>query len=109
MKWLKRGLGLALLLFVVVAAWRFVEDHQTPVDIHYEVGVLRQVPLWKALLGAAFVGGVLVGLPLAFWLARARLEGRHYRRNVKRLEGEVHELRNLPVVREEDSTGRGPD
>ena len=109
MKWLKRGLGLALLLGLVVAGWRFVDDHQTPVDINYDVGEFLQVPLWKALLGAALSGGVLVGMPLAFVLMRARLEGRHYRKSVRRLEKEVHELRNLPLVRGEDSAGRGSD
>ena len=108
MKWLKRALGLALLVGLWIGGLGFIEAHQTPVNVDYAVGEFYQVPLWKALLGAALAGAVLIGVPLGFLLARARLEGRHYRKRAGRLEGEVHELRNLPLVGEVDSAGPGP-
>ena len=97
MKWLKRGLFLSVLVAVWLVGWHFVDAHAAPIQLDFGAGRSVDLPLWQGLLAAAAVGGVTVGLPLFFLLIRSRLEGRHYRKQVGRLEDEVHGLRNLPL------------
>ncbi|MAI27701.1 MAG: hypothetical protein CMN75_16880 [Spirochaeta sp.] len=97
MKWLKRGVVFLVLLAVWFIGWHFVDAHALPVRLDFGSGRFIEIPLWKALLAAAGLGGVTLGLPLWFGLIRARLEGRHYRKQVRRLEEELHGLRNLPL------------
>ena len=107
MRWLKRIFGLVVLIGVWVAGWRFVGENQSVVTVHYAVGRVSEIPLWQGLLAAVGIGGLLMGGPLGFMLARARLEGRHYRKRASRLDAEVHALRNLPVTGGDGSTDPG--
>lgn len=97
MKWLKRGVFLSVLLATWFIGWHFVDAHAAKIQLDFGAGRSIDLLLWEALLTAAGVGGVTVGLPLFFLLIRSRLEGRHYRKQVGRLEDEVHGLRNLPL------------
>ena len=97
MKWLKRGAFLFVLLAIWLIGWYFVDAHGAPVQLDFGAGRSVDLWLWQALLAAVAAGGVTVGLPLFFLLIRSRLEGRHYRKQVGRLEDEVHGLRNLPL------------
>lgn len=108
MKWLKRGVVFLVLLASWFVGWHFVDAHALPVQLDFGSGRSIEIPLWKALLGAAGLGGLTLGLPLGFVLIRSRLEGRHYRKQVNRLEDEVHGLRNLPLEQVTQESVEGP-
>src|SRR5262245_5671034 len=105
MRILRRALALAAFVGLLVAGWRFAADHPDPVRIHYVVGETRELALWVALLGAFVAGGVSVGALAAFQLARLSMLARRWRKAAARLEGEVHELRNLPLAPEGPEDG----
>lgn len=102
MKLLRRSLWAVLFAALVYGGWGFLEGNSDPVRIHYVVGDLPAVPLWQALSGAGALG-VLVGtVAMGLGLTRSRLETRRYRKALARLEAEVHQLRNLPLVSDEE-------
>ena len=98
MRALRRALAIAVFVGLLVAGWRFAADHPHPVRIHYLVGETGELALWAALLGAFVAGGVIVGVLAAFQLARLSMLARRWRKSTARLEGEVHELRSLPLA-----------
>ncbi len=103
MKLLRRTLVLVLFAVAVYGGWGFLDGNANPVTIHYVVGDLAGVPLWQALLGAGLLGALLALAATGLGLARARLEARRYRKALVNLEAEVHQLRNLPLVSDEQA------
>ena len=93
----RRVLAIAAFLGLLVGGWVFAARHPQGVSIDYVVGQTREVPLWVALLAAAALGGAAVGAVLGYQLVRLAMLVRRYRRTVRRLEIELHELRNLPL------------
>ena len=83
------------------------DTNREPVAVHYLLGS-AQVPLWQ-LLGGAFLTGCLAGwlLSLLPW-TRAKLSARRHRRRAERLETELHQLRNLPLSRDETAATASP-
>ncbi|MEE3326523.1 MAG: lipopolysaccharide assembly protein LapA domain-containing protein [Myxococcota bacterium] len=106
MKWLKRGIVFLVLLAIWFIGWHFVDAHALPVRLDFGSERFIEIPLWQALLAAAGFGAATVGIPLCFVLIRSKLEGRHYRKQGRRLEDELHGLRNLPL---EQQTQKDPD
>lgn len=64
-----------------------------------------EVVLWTALLAAFAGGAILAGLAAAYQVARLGLLARRYRKIIRGLESEVHQLRNLPLSDEEPAPG----
>jgi uncharacterized membrane protein YciS (DUF1049 family) len=94
-------LVIAVFVALLVGGWRFAADNSQVVTIHYVVGQFDGVSVWLALLCAFAAGAVVVGLlGMLGWL-KLRLEARRYRKAVKSLEAEVHQLRNLPLTSED--------
>jgi uncharacterized membrane protein YciS (DUF1049 family) len=90
----------AIFVVLLVAGWRFASDNSQVVTIHYVLGQFDGVSVWLALLCAFAAGAVVVGsLGMIGWL-KLRLEARRYRKAVRGLEAEVHQLRNLPLAPE---------
>lgn len=106
MKTLRRVLStagsLALLIGVVLFATR--PANQAAVPVHYIFGEASW-PLWQ-LVGGAFLSGALAAWLLSVppWM-RARLDVRRHRKQSERLEGELHQLRNLPLSPDEQQSG----
>ena len=100
MRAMRRVLGIAAFVGLLVVGWRFAADHTEPVRIHYLVGESGDVSLWVALLGAFAAGAVSVGGAAVYQLVRLGMLARRYRKAVAKLEVEVHELRNLPLAPE---------
>ena len=101
MRTARRVLGLAVFVALLVAGWRFAAENSEVVAIHYLIGQFDGVSVWLALLCAFLAGGVAVGLLGMLGAAKLRLEARRYRKAVKSLEAEVHQLRNLPLTSED--------
>jgi uncharacterized integral membrane protein len=101
MRTARRVLVIAVFVALLVAGWRFAADNSQVVTVHYVVGQFDGVSVWLALLCAFLAGAVVVGLLGMAGAAKLRLEARRYRKVVRGLEAEVHQLRNLPLTAEE--------
>ena len=92
--------SVALALGIVLFATQ--PTNQQSVAVNYLFGT-AEVPLWR-LVGAAFVVGCVAAwlLTVLPW-TRAKLSARRYRTRAERLESELHQLRNLPLSRDESA------
>jgi uncharacterized integral membrane protein len=90
---------LAVLVFtgLLVGGWLFADNNSQLVRVYHPAGEIGEVKLWLALL-ISFASGL--GIAAAVGLvrgARLRLIARRYRKIITGLQGEVHQLRNLPL------------
>lgn len=108
MRHLRRIVGLAVLAGIVWFVWRFATTNAEPVVVTLPgLGALSEAPLWLTLVAAAG-GGLGVGLLAALYqVAKLGLLARRYRKVAKGLEAEIHQLRNLPLARDEERPPRG--
>jgi len=97
MRIVRRILWAVLFVALLIVGWNFRIANDITVRFDYLVGSSEAQPLWKVVLGAFFAGGLIASVPLLWMLARSGLLARRYRKAVSRLEGEVHELRTLPL------------
>ena len=86
---------------LLAAGWRFAAGNSAPVTIHYVFGEFAEVSVWAALFAAFLVGAGCAGALAAYQIARLGMVTRRYRKAVRGLEAEVHQLRNLPLAAEE--------
>jgi uncharacterized integral membrane protein len=101
MRWVIRLFWFALFVGLMVLGWQFAAANAAAVPISYVFGELAPVPVWLALL-VAFAAGALLAALLGFYqIAKLGLVTRRYRKAVRGLESEVHQLRSLPLVGEE--------
>lgn len=107
MKLLRRLLGVALFIGVLVVGWRFAADHSGLVTVKLPGLAPIEVQLWMALLVASAVGAGVVTALASYRIARLQLVARRYRKLIRGLEAEVHQLRNLPLA-DEDPQPAGP-
>ena len=104
MRWLRRILGVGLLVGTWWVGWRFVAENQQLVSVHYVAGRAAEVALWKAVLLSFGLGAGLVALFGLWNSARSGLVARRYRKLVGKLEAEV-----IAVVTEIDRNERNCD
>ncbi|MFQ5513130.1 MAG: lipopolysaccharide assembly protein LapA domain-containing protein [Myxococcota bacterium] len=91
----------ALVLAGSYAAWiTFRNDQIVSVDL--VLTAFEAVPLWQALLASFVLGALLAGLGAGLSIVRLQLQLHRSRREVERLEQEIHGLRTLPLVEEPD-------
>jgi uncharacterized integral membrane protein len=105
MNWVRRIVWVGALTVLLVGGWLFAAQNRDPVRVHYVVGELPEVALWKALIGAFALGATLVGLVSFFFALRHGLVVRRYRKLLGGLESEIHQLRNLPLAPDPESPG----
>ena len=97
MRWARRIALIALLVALPVGVHLFVSRNSHAVSIDYLGGRWEEVEVWAILLSAFGAGCSLAAFLALLRGARLRLELRRYRRAVRDLESEVHQLRNLPL------------
>ena len=95
--WTRRLVPAALGAALLYLAWRIISVNGELVKVDFLIGRV-ELALWKALLTAFVCGAGLVGLFAFYQMARTGLVSRGYRKKLARLETEVHQLRNLPLV-----------
>jgi uncharacterized integral membrane protein len=100
MRWARRVLWLALVGALLVGGWRFASRNGAEVQVDLLFVELAPTPLWTVLLGAFALGAAAAGLAALWEVLRLGLVSRRYRKAMRRLEAEVHELRNLPLAAE---------
>jgi uncharacterized integral membrane protein len=113
MTMMRKGARLLLVLGPIglfVYGWYFAASNADPVQIHYIFGELPPLALWKVLGAAGSSGALLVTVVMGYGWMGARLESRRYRRVLRDLEAEVHQLRNLPLTADDPigTSSEGP-
>jgi uncharacterized integral membrane protein len=86
---------------VLVFGWWFAAANAALVTISYVFGELAPSPLWLALLAAFAAGAAAAGLVGVYQALRRGLVMRRYRKTLRGLESELHQLRNLPLATHE--------
>ena len=94
----RRLLLVAFLVAVLVLGWTLASRNGAQVTVDTVAYRFEAVRLWEVLASAFALGALLTGVLVSFSLARARLLARRYRKEIRSLETEVHQLRNLPVA-----------
>jgi uncharacterized integral membrane protein len=106
MLWLRRLVGIAFFVAVLVFGWSFAKNNAELVNLDYLIGTLQQ-PGWVIVLISVAAGAFLSAIVLGFHSARLALTARRNRKLASRLEEEVHQLRNLPLAAPDGPTARG--
>jgi uncharacterized integral membrane protein len=106
MLWLRRLVGIALFVAVLVFGWTFANRNAERVHVDYLIGTLDE-PGWVIVLLGVAIGAFVAAIALGFQSARLALTARRYRRLAGDLEEEVHQLRNLPLAAPDGPTARG--
>jgi uncharacterized integral membrane protein len=91
-------MALALFAGLFVVAWRFASANANEVQIDLLLFQILAVPLWVALLTAFGIGALVAGVSLVYQVIKKNLVARRYRKTVRGLESEIHQLRNLPLA-----------
>jgi uncharacterized integral membrane protein len=102
-------LGLALFAGLFVIAWRFASENATEIQVDLLLLQVPAVPIWVALLTAFGIGAILAGLSLGYQVIKKNLVARRYRKTVRGLESEIHQLRNLPLAGIDSALALGAD
>ncbi len=95
-----------LAAFVIVLLWIALANASEEVPLRVGFGEARPVPVAGVIVGGVFAGALFTGILAVFEGIALRLENRRLRRRGKKLEEEVHDLRNM-VFSEE--TPRAPE
>jgi uncharacterized integral membrane protein len=98
MRLLLRVFWLVVIVAAMVVGWKFAAANAENVTISWVFGELAPLPIWLALLLAFAVGAAVAGLFGFYQMARLGLVARRYRKSVRGLEAEVHQLRSLPLA-----------
>jgi uncharacterized integral membrane protein len=96
----------AVSLCLFYLASRFATDNSAAVTIEVPLLGDLEVRLWVALLVSFALGAILTGLAAAYQVARLGLLARRYRKIIRGLESEVHQLRNLPLTDDGPAPGK---
>ena len=95
----------AIGIVVVLAAYgAYLGSANLDPEVTLELGFTSlELALWQALLGSftVGVGGVLLGF--GWPVIRMRLRVRRQARQIRELEQEIHGLRTLPLIEEENA------
>lgn len=78
--------------------WTFRAGNSAPIDLELIWIQVPNVEIWRVILLTLFLGASLSALIFGFAWLRARLLNGRYRRAIKRLEAELHEMRSLPLA-----------
>jgi uncharacterized membrane protein YciS (DUF1049 family) len=98
----KKVLLLIVLVGLIVGAAvlgrAFPAANASPIDLDLLWLRIPNLQVWSLVLVSIGFGGFLASLILSFFILRGWVVGRRYRKIIKRLESEVHQLRSLPLA-----------
>lgn len=96
---------LAVVLFIgaLVVGWNFMLANAIKIEIDLLWMTIAEVSVWQVALAAFGFGAGLVFLGASFLYARGALLRHRYRREIRRLESELHQLRSLPLASTPDT------
>ena len=100
--------GLGLFVGTLWMGWSFRAGNASPIDLDLLWIRVPNVELWRVILVSIGMGAVFSAIVVGFAWLRVRLLNRRYRRAIRRLESELHELRSLPLSGGEAELGETP-
>jgi lysylphosphatidylglycerol synthetase-like protein (DUF2156 family) len=103
MQVVRRLLAVALFVAVLLLGWNFAAEHSSTVTIQLPFTQGLEVTLWAALLVAFGLGVGSTGVVAMLRATRQGLVARRYRKMIRDLEAEIHQLRNLPLANGESA------
>jgi len=98
MQVVRRLLRVALFVAVLLLGWNFAAEHSSAVTIQLPFTTGFDVTLWAALLAVFGMGVALTGSVAMLRATRQGLVAHRYRKMIRDLEAEIHQLRNLPLA-----------
>jgi hypothetical protein len=98
MQTFRRLVALAVFAGLFVIAWRFASANNTEIQIDLLLLEISAAPIWVALVIAFGLGALSAGVSLGYQVIKKNLLARRYRKTVRGLESEIHQLRNLPLA-----------
>jgi len=101
----RRLLGVAFFVAVLLFGWNFAAEHSNIVTIKFPFLPGLELTQWAALLSAFGLGVVSAGVFAMFRATRQGLLARRYRKMIRDLEAEIHQLRNLPLADDAGAPG----
>ena len=107
MRLARRVVAIVVFVGLLIAGWQFAASNSRPVVVHHAAGEFAAFALWAVLLVAFGFGVVLTALVAVVRGTRIRLVSRRYRKLVKCLQAEVHQLRSLPLSEQQQTPGSG--
>ena len=91
------GLGLVLFVGTLVLGWNFAAANAATIEIDLLWITLVEISVWKLVIASFALGGTIVGTTFGFlWLRGWELR-RRYRKTIRKLESELHQMRSLPL------------
>lgn len=96
-KFVLLALGVGLFVGALIAGWNFGAANATTIDIDLLWITIAEVSVWKLTLAAFGLGAGSIGLIASFLGLRGWELRRRYRKTIRRLESELHQLRSLPL------------
>jgi hypothetical protein len=96
-KFVLLGLGVGLFVGALVVGWNFGAANATTIDIDLLWLTVGEVSVWKLALAAFGLGASSVGLIASFLGLRGWEFRRRYRKTIRGLESELHQMRSLPL------------
>jgi len=103
MKILRRVLVFGLAIAALVLGYRLAQANGQLLTLDLLYVKVPDVAQWMVVLGAFATGAVLAVVLTVYQMAKLGLVARRYRKTVRGLESEIHQLRNLPLAEEEGS------
>jgi hypothetical protein len=98
MRTVRRLMALFLFAGLFFVVWRFASMNATEIPVDLLVIQTPEEPIWVVLLIAFGLGALSAGASLCYLVIKKNLVARRYRKAVKGLESEIHQLRNLPLA-----------
>jgi len=105
----RRLLALALFAGLFLIVWRFASTNAAEIPVDLLLFRAPAVPIWVALLVAFGAGALLAVVSLFYEVVKKNLVARRYRKAVRDLEFEIHQLRNLPLAAADSALPRSAD
>ena len=99
----------ALFVGALVVGWNFGAANATTIDIDLLWVTIGQVTIWQLVLASFLLGASAVGLVASFLGTRGWMLRHRYRRAIRKLESELHQLRSLPLAEAREPTGGAPN
>ena len=87
-----------MLVLALILGRRFPAANATPVDVDLLWLRVPNVEVWLLIISCVALGALGVGLSWGFTALRGWVITRRYRKAIRRLEAEVHQLRSLPLA-----------
>jgi uncharacterized membrane protein YciS (DUF1049 family) len=94
-------LGAAIFVAALILGWRFGAANTALVEVDLLAVRLSDVTVWKLVVTSFALGAVVVALGSGFFGLRGWVLKRRYRKVIRRLESEIHQLRSLPLAGDE--------